>query len=140
MLSPTLAWAVFTEPELARVGLNEQEAVADQVDYEVVKYGLDDLDRAIADGDAEGFVKVLTSPGSDRILGVTIVGQHAGDLIAEFALAIKNGLGLRKVLNTIHVYPTLAEGNKFAAGEWQKSHLPGFALRLSEGLLRRMRK
>jgi len=93
------------------------------VEYEITRYGIDDLDRAIADGEATGFVKVLTPPGRDKILGVSIVGAHAGDLIAEFVNAMRNGLGLKKILNTIHIYPTFAEANRFAAGEWQKSHL-----------------
>lgn len=117
-------WATFIEPEVARVGLNEQEAKAKGVAYEVTRYGLDDLDRAIADGTTQGFVKVLTVPGKDRILGVTIVGEHAGDLLAEFVLAMKHGLGLNKILGTIHTYPTLAEVNKYAAGEWKRAHAP----------------
>jgi hypothetical protein len=92
--------------------------------YEVTRYGIDDLDRAIADGAAHGFVKVLTVPGKDRILGATIVGEHAGDLIAEFVLAMKHGLGLNKILGTIHIYPTLAEANKYAAGAWKRAHAP----------------
>lgn len=92
--------------------------------YAVTRYGLDDLDRAITDGVAQGFVKVLTVPGKDKILGVTIVGEHAGDLLAEFVLAIKHGLGLKKILGTIHTYPTLAEANKYVAGEWQRAHAP----------------
>jgi dihydrolipoamide dehydrogenase len=126
-----LPWAVFTDPEVARVGLNEQEAREKNIDVEVTRYGIDDLDRAIADSEAHGFVKILTPPGRDRILGVTIVGPHAGDLIAEFVSAMRNGLGLKKVLNTIHIYPTLAEANRYAAGEWQKSHLPERALAIA---------
>ena len=117
-------WATFIEPEVARVGLNEQEARERGIAHEVTKYGIDDLDRAIADGTAHGFVKVLTVPGKDRILGVTIVGEHAGDLLAEFVLAMKHGLGLNKILGTIHTYPTLAEANKYAAGEWKRAHAP----------------
>ena len=117
-------WATFIEPEVARVGLNEQDAKEKGIAYEVTKYGLDDLDRAIADGAAYGFVKVLTVPGKDRILGVTIVGEHAGDLLAEFVLAMKHGLGLNKILGTIHTYPTLAEANKYVAGEWKRAHAP----------------
>jgi pyruvate/2-oxoglutarate dehydrogenase complex dihydrolipoamide dehydrogenase (E3) component/uncharacterized membrane protein YdjX (TVP38/TMEM64 family) len=117
-------WATFIEPEVARVGLNEQDAKEKNIPYEVTKYGLDDLDRAIADGTAHGFVKVLTVPGKDRILGVTIVGEHAGDLLAEFVLAMKHGLGLNKILGTIHTYPTLAEANKYVAGEWKRAHAP----------------
>ena len=125
-----IPWATFTSPEVARVGLNEQDAVEQGVAFEVTRYGIDDLDRAIADGSAEGFVKVLTQSGSDRILGVTIVGNHAGDLIAEYVLAMKHRLGLNKILGTIHIYPTLAEANKFAAGEWKKAHAPEKLLRL----------
>lgn len=117
-------WATFIAPEVARVGLNEQEAKEKNIAYEVTRYGIDDLDRAIADGTAHGFVKVLTVPGKDRILGVTIVGEHAGDLLAEFVLAMKHGLGLNKILGTIHTYPTLAEANKYAAGEWKRAHAP----------------
>ncbi len=134
-----LPWAVFTDPEVARVGLNEQEAAEQDIACEITRYGIDDLDRAIADSEAHGFVKVLTPPGSDKILGVSIVGPHAGDLITEFVLAMKNGLGLKKILGTIHIYPTLAEANKFAAGEWQKAHVPKRAIDLSARLLRWMR-
>ena len=116
--------ATFIDPEVARVGLNEQEAKAQNIAYEVSKYGIDDLDRAIADGEAHGFVKVLTVPGKDKILGVTIVGVHAGDLLAEYVLAMKHGLGLNKILGTIHTYPTLAESNKYVAGEWKRAHQP----------------
>ncbi len=119
-----IPWATFTEPEVARVGLNELEAKEQNIAYEVTKYGIDDLDRAIADSEAHGFIKVLTVPGKDKILGVTIVGEHAGDLIAEYVLAMKHGLGLNKILGTIHIYPTLAESNKFVAGEWKKAHTP----------------
>jgi pyruvate/2-oxoglutarate dehydrogenase complex dihydrolipoamide dehydrogenase (E3) component/uncharacterized membrane protein YdjX (TVP38/TMEM64 family) len=119
-----MPWATFTHPEVARVGLSESEARAEGIDYEVTRYDLDDLDRAIADSEARGFVKVLTVPGRDRILGALIVGQHAGDLLAEFVLAMKHGLGLNKILGTIHIYPTMAEGNKFAAGEWRKARKP----------------
>jgi dihydrolipoamide dehydrogenase len=119
-----IPWATFTEPEIARVGLNESDAKEQGIPCEVTRYGIDDLDRAIADGEAHGFVKVLTVPGKDRILGVTIVGEHAGDLIAEYVLAMRHGLGLNKVLGTIHIYPTLAEANKYAAGEWKRAHLP----------------
>jgi pyruvate/2-oxoglutarate dehydrogenase complex dihydrolipoamide dehydrogenase (E3) component/uncharacterized membrane protein YdjX (TVP38/TMEM64 family) len=119
-----IPWSTFTDPEVARVGLNEQEARAKGVAYEVTTYGLDDLDRAIADEEAHGVVKVLTVPGKDRILGVTIVGEHAGDLIAEYVTAMRHGLGLNKVLSTIHIYPTLAEANKYAAGRWKQAHTP----------------
>ncbi|MDP2546892.1 FAD-dependent oxidoreductase [Oceanobacter sp. 4_MG-2023] len=114
----------FLDPEIARVGLNEQEAKAQGIDYEISQYNLDDLDRAITDGAAHGFVKVLTVPGKDRILGVTIVGEHGGDLLAEFVLAMKHNLGLNKVLGTIHAYPTWAEANKYVAGEWKRAHAP----------------
>lgn len=123
-----IPWATFTEPEVARVGLNEQDAKAKNIPYEVTVYHLDDLDRAIADEEAHGFVKVLTVPGKDRILGVTIAGEHAGDLIAEYVLAMKHGLGLNKILGTIHIYPTLAEANKYAAGAWKRAHAPVWLL------------
>jgi len=119
-----IPWATFTEPEVARVGLNETEAKEKNVPYEVTAYGIDDLDRAIADEEAHGVVKVLTVPGKDRILGVTIVGEHAGDLIIEYIAAMRHGIGLNKILGTIHIYPTLAEANKYAAGMWKKAHAP----------------
>jgi len=122
-------WATFTEPEVARVGLNEQEARERNIPYELTVFELEELDRAIADGEAHGFVKVLTPPGKDRILGVTIVGEHAGDLLAEYVLAMKHGLGLNKILGTIHIYPTLAESSKYVAGRWKQAHKP-------EGILR----
>lgn len=117
-------WTTFVDPEVARVGLSEHEAKEKGIPFEVTRYGIDDLDRAIADGAAYGFVKVLTAPGKDRILGVTLVGEHAGDLLAEFVLAMKHGLGLNKILGTIHTYPTLSEANKYAAGEWKRAHAP----------------
>ena len=116
--------ATYTDPEVARVGLNEKEAKKQNIPYEVTTYGIDDLDRAICDSEDKGFVKVLTVPGKDKILGVTIVGYHAGELIAEYVLAMKYGLGLNKILGTIHIYPTLSEANKYAAGEWKKAHAP----------------
>ena len=119
-----IPWATFIDPEVARVGLNEQDAKEKGIAYELTRYRLDDLDRAIADGAAYGFVRVLTVPGKDRILGVTLVGEHAGDLLAEFVLAMKHGLGLNKILGTIHTYPTLAEANKSVAGEWKRAHAP----------------
>jgi len=127
-----IPWATFTDPEVARVGLNEKDAIAQKIPYEVTTYGIDDLDRAIADSEAHGFVKVLTVPKKDTILGVTIVGTHAGDLIAEYILAMKHGIGLNKILGTIHIYPTLAEANKYAAGAWKKAHTPALAMKLLE--------
>jgi pyruvate/2-oxoglutarate dehydrogenase complex dihydrolipoamide dehydrogenase (E3) component/uncharacterized membrane protein YdjX (TVP38/TMEM64 family) len=119
-----IPWSTFVDPEVARVGLNEQEARAQNIAFEVTRYPLDDLDRAIADSETQGFVKVLTVPGKDKILGVTIVGSHAADLLAEYVLAMKHGLGLNKILGTIHTYPTLAEANKYAAGAWKRAHQP----------------
>jgi len=119
-----IPWATFVDPEVARVGLNEQEAAAQNTPFEVTKYDIAELDRAIADSAAHGFVKVLTVPGKDRILGVTIVGEHAADLLAEYVLAMRHGLGLNKILGTIHTYPTMAEANKYAAGEWKRNHQP----------------
>jgi pyruvate/2-oxoglutarate dehydrogenase complex dihydrolipoamide dehydrogenase (E3) component len=129
-----IPWATFTDPEVARVGLNETEAKEKGIPYEVSVYGLDELDRAIADGVAQGMVKVLTVPGKDRILGATLVGEHAGDLVAELVAAMRHGLGLNKILATIHVYPTLAEANKYAAGVWRKAHAPQALLRKAERL------
>jgi pyruvate/2-oxoglutarate dehydrogenase complex dihydrolipoamide dehydrogenase (E3) component/uncharacterized membrane protein YdjX (TVP38/TMEM64 family) len=119
-----IPWATYTDPEVARVGLNIQEAREKNIPFEVTEYGIDDLDRAIADSEDHGFVRILTRPGSDKILGVTIVGSHASDIIAEYVLAMKHGLGLNKIMGTIHIYPTLAEANKYAAGAWKKAHAP----------------
>jgi len=119
-----IPWCTFTDPEVAHVGLNEQEAREKKAPYEVTRYCIDDLDRAITDEEAHGVVKVLTMPGKDTILGATIVGERAGDLIGEFVLAMKHGLGLNKILGTIHVYPTLSEANKYAAGLWKREHTP----------------
>ena len=119
-----IPWATFTDPEVARVGLNELEAKEQNISYEVSRFDIDDLDRAIADEEAHGFIKVLTVPGKDKILGVTIVGEHAGDLIAEYIMAMRHGIGLNKILATIHIYPTLAEANKYVAGQWKQAHKP----------------
>lgn len=131
-----IPWCTFTDPEVAHVGLSEQEATRREIPYEVTRYGLDDLDRAITDSEEHGFVKVLTTPGKDRILGATIVGEHAGDIISEFILAKRHGLGLNKILGTIHIYPTFAEANKYAAGNWKRAHAPAAALRFAERLHR----
>ena len=128
-----IPWATFTDPEVARVGLSEQEAKEQGIEYDVTRFEMEELDRAIADTATHGFVKVLTVPGKDRILGVVIVGEHAGDLLAEFVLAMKYKLGLNKVLGTIHTYPTLAEANKYVAGEWKRANAP-------EGLLKWVEK
>ncbi|MGS2724763.1 FAD-dependent oxidoreductase [Porticoccus sp. GXU_MW_L64] len=123
-----IPWATFVDPEVARVGLSEAEAQEKGIEYEVTKYGIDDLDRAIADGEAQGFVKVLTPPGKDKILGATIVGYHASDLITEFVTGMKRNIGLNKILGTIHIYPTVSEANKYAAGEWKRANAPEKAL------------
>jgi len=130
-------WCTFTDPEVARVGLSEADAAERGVAVEVVRYGLDDLDRAIADGADRGWVKVLVRPGTDRILGASIVGPAAGELIGEFVTAMTHGLGLKKIMSTIHVYPTLAEANKFAASTWRRAHAPERLLR-AVGLLHRL--
>ena len=124
-------WSTFCSPEVARVGLNEMEATSQNIEYEVTRFDVAELDRAIADEEGHGVVKVLTVPGKDTILGVTIAAHHAGDLISEYVLAMKHGLGLNKILGTIHIYPTLAEMNKFAASEWRKNHKPDWALDLA---------
>ncbi|KAA3628261.1 MAG: pyridine nucleotide-disulfide oxidoreductase [Proteobacteria bacterium] len=129
-----IPWATFTDPEVARVGLNETDAKAKGVEYEVTTYSIDDLDRAITDGEAHGLIKVLTVPGKDRILGVTIMGDHAGDLITEYVAAMKHKIGLNKILATIHIYPTLAEANKYVAGEWKRAHAPQRLLQWVERL------
>lgn len=121
-----IPWTTFIDPEVARVGINEQEAIEQGIAYEVTRYNLDDLDRAITESATQGFVKILTQPGKDRILGVTLVGAHAGEMLPEFVLAMKHGLGLNKILGTIHAYPTWAEANKYAAGEWKRAHAPAW--------------
>jgi pyruvate/2-oxoglutarate dehydrogenase complex dihydrolipoamide dehydrogenase (E3) component len=117
-------WATFTDPEVARVGLSEQEAKDQGVDYEVTRFDLDHLDRALADGEAHGFIKVLTVPGKDKILGATIVGYHAGELIGEFVFAMTHNMGLKKIAAVTHIYPTLLEANKFSANAWRNARLP----------------
>lgn len=134
-----IPWATFTEPEVARVGLNESEAKANHIRYEVTRYPLEDLDRAIVDEEAYGMVKVLTVPGRDKILGATIVGDRAGDLIVEFVLAMRNSIGLNKILGAIHVYPTLSEANKYVAGAWKRNHAPQKTLKWLERYHTRMR-
>ncbi|MEJ6123814.1 FAD-dependent oxidoreductase [Vibrio sp. 2-Bac 85] len=119
-----IPWTTFIDPEVARVGINEADAKERGIDYEITRFDFEELDRAITDSATKGFIKVITPKGKDKILGVTIVSEHAGDLIAEFVLAMKHGLGLNKILGTIHSYPTWAEGNKYAAGEWKRNHAP----------------
>ncbi len=132
----TVPWSTFTDPEVARSGLNELEAKEQGIPYEVTTYGIDDLDRAIADEAAHGIVKVLTVPGKDKIIGVTIAGLHAGDIISEYVAAMKNGFGMNKILGTIHIYPTLAEANKFAAGNWKKNQVSESTLAWGERINR----
>ena len=132
----TLPWSTFTDPEVARSGLNEIEAKEQGIPYDVTTYGIDDLDRAIADEAAHGIVKVLTVPGKDKVIGVTIVGLHAGDIISEYVAAMKNGFGMNKILGTIHIYPTLAEANKYAAGNWKKNNITEKALAWGERINR----
>lgn len=127
-----IPWTIFTDPEVAHVGLSEADAIAKDITYDITRYSISDLDRAIADNCAEGFVKILTVLGKDKILGVTIVGYHAGELLTEFVTAMKYGLGLKKILGTIHSYPTISEANQFAAGEWSRSHAPKRLLRWAE--------
>lgn len=127
-----IPWTTFIDPEVARVGLSETEAKHKKIDYEVTRFDLAELDRAIAESATTGFIKVITPRGKDKILGVTIVGVQAGELLAEFVLAMRHGLGLNKILGTIHTYPTLAESNKYAAGEWKKAHQPHRVLRWLE--------
>lgn len=119
----------FLDPEIARVGLNEREAAAQGVAVEVTRYPLGDLDRAIVERETTGFIQVLTEPGRDRMLGVTIVGAHAGELLAEFTLAMKHGLGLNKILGTVHPYPSWSDAAKLTAGRWKDAHKPEGALR-----------
>lgn len=125
-----IPWCTFTDPEVARVGLNESEAKQKSIEFDVTRFKIDDLDRAIVDSEAKGFVKVLTKKNSDKIVGVTIVGPHAGDIIAEYVLAMKHGLGLSKILNTIHIYPTLSEANKSTAGVWRQKTAPQRILKI----------
>jgi len=127
-----IPWTTFTSPEVARVGINETEAREKGIDFEVTTYDVSGLDRALTEEEAFGVVKIITPKGKDKILGVTIVADHAGDLLAEYVLAMKHGLGLGKILGTIHTYPTMAEMNKFAASEWRKAHKPDWALDIAE--------
>jgi len=125
-----IPWATFTDPEVARVGINKQDAAERNISYDITRYPLDDLDRAIAEGEDQGFIEVLTKPGKDQILGVTIVGSQAGELIAEFVFAMRHGLGMNKILSTIHIYPTRMEAVKFAAGNWKKAQTKDWQLKL----------
>jgi pyruvate/2-oxoglutarate dehydrogenase complex dihydrolipoamide dehydrogenase (E3) component len=130
-----IPWCTFTDPEVARVGLNEVDAAHRGIAYEMTSFDISELDRAIADGVDYGFVRVLTAPGTDRILGASFVGEHAGDLLSEFVLAMKHGLGLNKILGTIHIYPTLAESSKAVAGQWRRTHAPQWLLKLARQYL-----
>ena len=125
-----IPWCTFTDAEIARVGLNEKDAIKQNIPYEVTRYKIDDLDRAIADGENQGIVKILTVPGKDRVLGATIMSCDAGNLITEYVSAMKHRIGLNKILSTIHIYPTLAEANRFVAGNWKKNHVPKNVLQL----------
>lgn len=128
----TIPWCTYTDPEVARVGLNETEANEKGIRYRAVTYDVSDLDRAITDEEAHGFVKVLTEPGKDRILGATLVGSHAGDWSSEFVFAMKHGHGLNDILKTIHIYPTFAEANRYVAGQWRRETAPVKLLRWVE--------
>ena len=119
-----IPWCTFTDPEVARVGLSEENAKEQNIQYEVTRYNISELDRAIIEEEKQGIVKVLTLKGKDKIIGATIVGDHAGELITEFISAMKHRVGLNKILSTIHIYPTFSEANKYTAGEWKKSHAP----------------
>ena len=123
-------WATFTHPEIARVGVNEEEAKMTNLPYEITTYGIDDLDRAITDSEDRGFIRVLTQPGSDKIIGVTIVCEGASEIISEFVLAMKYKLGLNKILATTHIYPTFSEANKYVAGEWKRKNKPERLLKI----------
>jgi pyruvate/2-oxoglutarate dehydrogenase complex dihydrolipoamide dehydrogenase (E3) component len=127
-----LPWVTYTDPEVAHVGLTEESARKAETPFEIVRYDLGHLDRAVTESANRGFVKLLVQPGKDRILGATIVAHNAGEMLAEYVLAMKHGLGLNKVLRTIHAYPTMAEANKYAAGEWKKAHKPQRTLKLLE--------
>lgn len=127
-----IPWNTFTDPEVAHVGLSERDAIEKGIEYEITKYGIEDLDRAIADNNADGFVKVLTVPSKDKILGAAIVGYHAGELLTELVTAMKQGLGLKKILGTIHSYLTISEANKFVAGNWSRAHAPQGVLKWVE--------
>jgi pyruvate/2-oxoglutarate dehydrogenase complex dihydrolipoamide dehydrogenase (E3) component len=132
-------WATFTDPEVARVGLSEEDAKQRSIAYEITRYELDKHDRALADGEARGFIKVLTVPGKDKILGVTIVGYHTGELIGEFVFAMTHGMGLGKISAVTHIYPTLLEANKFAANAWRSARLPEKYIALAEKYFRWLR-
>ncbi len=135
-----IPWVTFTDPEVARVGMSESDAQKANIDYEVTLFDIGELDRAITENEAEGFIKVITRKNSDRILGATIVADHAGELITEYILAMKQRFGLNKILGTIHSYPTMSEANKYAAGEWKRNHAPGWALKLLQHFHNWMRR
>ncbi len=121
-----IPWVTYIDPEVARVGLNELEAREKGIPHDVTIFPLHELDRAITESATKGFVKLLTVPGKDTLLGVTIIGHNAGEVIGEYVLAMRHGLGLNKVLSTVHAYPTMNEANKFAAGKWKKANAPAW--------------
>ncbi len=126
----------FLSPEIARVGLTEAEARKKGIAYEVTKYEMKELDRAIAERKTKGFIKVLTPPKKDTILGVAVVSERGGEILGEFILAMKHGIGLNKILGTVHPYPTFIEGAKACAGLWKKAHAPQKLLKIVGKLLR----
>ena len=125
-----MPWALYTDPEIATAGLSKAQAEKQSIPYESTVYNFEELDRAITDSEDQGYVEVLTPPGKDKILGVIIVHSRASEIIAEFVLAMTHNLGLGAVLNSIHIYPTLGEGNKYLAGRWKKNHQPEKILNL----------
>lgn len=131
-----MPWVTFTSPEVARVGLSEAEARAKNIEYQLTRYDLGGLDRAITESENHGFIKVLTPPGKDKILGAVVVGSHAGEILAEFTLAMKHGLGMNKILGTIHPYPTWNEAAKATAGQWKQANAPQRVLALAEKIHR----
>jgi pyruvate/2-oxoglutarate dehydrogenase complex dihydrolipoamide dehydrogenase (E3) component len=137
--TPVLPWCTYTSPEVARVGLSEDEARKRGVPYDVWLQPLSEVDRAVVESEESGFAKVLTAHGSDRILGATIVAERAGDLLHEVVLAMKAGVGLKAISGTIHAYPTFAEVTRRVADRYQKSRLTPVARRTFAWLLRRAR-
>jgi pyruvate/2-oxoglutarate dehydrogenase complex dihydrolipoamide dehydrogenase (E3) component len=131
--SLVMPWCTFTEPEVAHVGMYEKEAQEKGLDVETYTYTLDEVDRAILDGEDEGFARVHIQKGTDKILGATIVAAHAGEMISEFSVAMKTGAGAKAIAGTIHPYPTQAEVNKKVINLWRKAH---FTQRTREFLIK----
>jgi pyruvate/2-oxoglutarate dehydrogenase complex dihydrolipoamide dehydrogenase (E3) component len=133
-------WCTYTDPEVARVGLSEKEAQRKNINYDLFIVPLEDVDRAVVESEEAGFAKILAQKGSDKILGATIVAPHAGDLLHEFVLAMKAGIGLATIASTTHAYPTFAELARKAGDKYNRTRLTPTAKKIFTLLYARARK